>query len=98
MVEYLYDAIKTVAGQEAVINAVITDDNEQDITQGCMFILHDVDGHKVKAMIGGSYLGENGMWEFRIPASVTTGLSGRYWYCIQHNESNLCFKQPIYLV
>lgn len=46
----------------------------------------------------GVYLPEDFIWEFRVPAEITMGLKGRYWYYIMNSDSNLCFKQPIYLV
>lgn len=98
MIEYLYDAIKAVAGQEIVVNAFITDDEEQVITEGCYLAIHGLDGVEMITKVEGVYLPENLMWEFTVPAEATLGLGGRYWYCIQHNESNLCFKQPMYLI
>ena len=97
MIEYLYDAIKAVAGQEFAVNAWVTDENENVITDSCTFGLHDKDGRMI-AEVEGVYLPENLMWEFTVPAEVTEGLQGRHWYCIMHANSNLCFKQPIYLV
>ena len=98
MVEYLYDAIRAVAGMEVKVNAFITDENEQSITENCFFVLHEPDGDKMIASTAGTYLPENLMWEFIIPEEITKDLKGRYWYCIQHDKSNMCFKQPIYLV
>lgn len=97
MIEYLYDAIKAVAGQEFAVNAWITDEDENVITEGCTFALHEKDGAMI-AKVDGVYLPENLMWEFTVPSGVTEGMKGRYWYCIMHANSNLCFKQPIYLV
>ena len=39
MVDYLYDVIKAVAGEELQIAAVITDENGADISEGCMLVL-----------------------------------------------------------
>lgn len=97
MVEYLHDAIKAVAGQDIVIHAFITDDEEQVITENCSIMLHD-QSQKMIADIEGQYLPENLMWEFTIPAAITTFRNGRHWYCIQHDNKNMCFLQPIYLV
>lgn len=96
MIEYLYDAIRAVAGQEIVISAVITDANGVPVDEVCGFMLHDDKGADI-GMVHGEYLGE-GMWQFTLPASLTLGLKGRHWYCIQHKGNNLCFKQPIYLL
>lgn len=95
MVEYIYDAIIAVAGQDITIYALITDDEENVITSDCSITLHDDDGELLQ--VDGTYLPENEMWEFTIPADGTLGLNGRYWYCVRHDGSNLCFKQPIYL-
>lgn len=97
MIEYLYDAIKAVAGQEFAVNAWITDEEENVITENCCFALHDKDGNMI-AKVDGVYLEDNLMWEFTVPAEVTEGLKGRHWYCIMNANSNMCFKQPIYLV
>lgn len=98
MVEYLYDAIRAVAGQEIKVNAFITDENEQVITEGCFFMLHDPSGKELIVSVNGEYLPDNLMWEFTIPAEATKGLKGRYWYCIQYDMNNMCFQQPIYLL
>lgn len=96
MIEYIYDAIKAVAGQEISISAVITDDTGVAIEDECVFVLHDIDGAMI-AHADGEYLGD-GLWQFNLAASVTSGMKGRHWYCIQHAKNNLCFMQPIYLV
>ncbi len=96
LVEYLYDAIRAVAEQDIVINAIATDDEEQIITSGCCLVLHDDDVMLYRAE--GVYLPDYLTWEFVIPSEITKGLKGRYWYCIQHDNNNLCFKQPIYLM
>ena len=49
------------------------------------------------ARVDGTYLEENGMWQFMIPAETTVGMDGRYWYCIMRDNTNLCFKKPLYL-
>lgn len=96
MIEYIYDAIRAVAGQPISISAVITDATGAAIEEKCAFMLHDADGRMI-AHADGEYLGE-GQWQFNLPASMTSGLKGRHWYCIQHEDNNLCFMQPIYLV
>lgn len=97
MIEYLYDAIRAVAGQDINVGAMITDANEELITEDCYLVLcSDEDGELYKAQ--GIFQDFNGMWQFTIPASITTGLKGRYLYDIRYKDENLCFKQPIYLV
>lgn len=95
MIEYLYDAIRAVAGQEFEVNAVATQADGTLITEDCYLMIHDGD-----RMIEtpGNYDATSGMWSFIVPASSTAGMNGRYEYCVMHNGSNLCFKQPIYLV
>ena len=96
MVEYLYDAIKAVAGQEITVNAYITDNEENLITENCEMVIYD-DGHEV-CSCSGVYLPEDQFWAFTFSADATLGLKGRYLYCIRHDGKNLCFLQPIYLV
>ena len=96
MIEYLYNAIRAAAGNDIAITALITDDSGVDITEGCSLMLHDKDRETMIAQFYGDYV--NGEWLFIIPAEITRGLNGRYWYCIKHNNSNLCFIEPIYLV
>lgn len=98
MVEYLYDCIRAVPSQDIVINAYITDEQENIITQNCKLVVYDKDANEMLFMVEGVYLPESLNWEFTIPAENTNGLSGRYWYYIMQNESPLCFKQPIYFV
>lgn len=95
MVEYIYDAIKAVAGQEIGVSARITDDSGS-IAENCRLVLHD-DKNEIGS-VEGLYLPEDELWAFVIPAEMTAGRTGRYWYCIQHENLNMCFKQPIYLV
>lgn len=89
MVEYLYNAIRAVAGQEITIAARIVEDNTT-LTSGCGLMLHNKEGEELIAMVNGNYV--NGVWEFTIPKEVTKGLRGRYWYCICHNDKILCFQ------
>ena len=98
MIEYLYDAIKAVAGQEIKVNAYITDDEEKLINEDCYFVLYDPTGARVMAKVSGSFLTDYQMWEFVLSAEMTEGCKGRFWYCISHNNANLNFKQPIYLM
>ncbi len=95
MIEYLYNAIRAAAGNDIAVTAVITDDSGAAITEGCSLMLHDKDKEMI-AQFTGDYV--NDEWLFTIPAEITRGLNGRYWYCIKHYDSNLCFMEPIYLV
>lgn len=97
MIEYLYDAIRASAGHDIEIGAMITDANQELITTGCSLVLHNPD-HSELYTASGEFQDFNSMWQFKIPADITKGLRGRYWYCIRHNHDDLCFKQPIYLV
>jgi hypothetical protein len=95
MVEYLHDAIRATAGQEITISAKITDDNEAIIKDSCGLMLYD--GEDMLVMVNGFYYEDTEQIQFTIPAEVTKGLKGRYWYCFCQNGKSLCFKQPIYL-
>lgn len=97
MIEYLYDAIRAHAGNDLVITADITDNSKETVTEGCSLMFHDTDKETMIAEIKGVY-DENDGWTFTIPAELTKERTGRYWYCITHEGSALCFKQPIYLV
>lgn len=97
MVEYLYDAIRAVAGNEIDITAYITDEFENFVTEDCEFVLHDGTGKEMLLRKNGVYDSENAIWHFILAPEETAGMNGRYLYCIRHNDSNLCFKQPIYL-
>lgn len=97
MIEYLYNAIRAVAGQPITVAANITTEEGECIDSGCKLVLHNPDGSMLAAAIG-VFNTEEEIWEFTIPANATFGLNGRYWYCIQHNDNNLCFKEPIYLI
>ena len=92
MIEYLYDAIRATSGTDITIAAEIEDDGEL-VNDTCHLVLHINDEMK-------KYEGVcvDGIWEFIIPAADTSGLTGRYWYCVKRNDTMLCFKQPIYLV
>lgn len=94
MIEYLYDCILATADTDTEITAKITDEAGSFITENCSLMLHSKDEEMI-ATIEGNYL-TDGIWEFVIPKSLTLGKEGRYWYCICHSDSNLCFKQPIY--
>lgn len=94
MIEYLYDAIRASAGQDITVAAKITDDEGNLITSGCDLMLHN--DKEMIARIDGAFDGE--VWNFTVPAEITQGLEGRYWYCICHNNSNICFKEPLYLI
>ena len=96
MIEYLYNAIRAHAGNDIVIAANITDEGGNDIATGCTLVLHDKDRKTMIAKVDGSY--SEGEWTFLIPAAITKGLNGRYWYCFQQDGNALCFKEPIYLV
>lgn len=92
MIEYLYNCIRATAGQDICICAVITDDDGNPIASGCSLMLHN--DEEMFSQVNGVYDGE--AWSFDIPAEDTKGLKGRYWYCICKDNTNLCFKTPIY--
>ena len=96
MIEYLYDAIRAVAGQDIAISAEITNDEGEPITENCNLVLHFNEDEMYVAP--GLYLAEVRQWTFNVPGEATKGKKGRYFYCIQHEGLNLCFKEPIYLI
>ena len=96
MVEYLYNAIRATAGQEITIAANVTDESGVTIDNGCCLMFHGDNDKTVS--VNGEYVETLDLWTFTIEPEITEGLKGRYWYCIQRNGANLCFKEPIYLV
>lgn len=94
MIEYLYDAIRATAGSDIQIAARVLDDLGNPIVEGCEFILNIDD--ETMITVGGDY--KDGIWTFPIPAEFTKGLKGRYWYCMRHNDEQLCFMNAIYFV
>lgn len=96
MIEYLLNAIRMTAGEENAVFARISEDTDP-ISTGCSFALHAQDGSMLAA-VPGEYMELDNLWKFTIPAELTKGLSGRYWYCFQHEGQSLCFQEPLYLV
>ena len=95
MIEYLYNAIRATAGEAVIIAANITDDSGTVITDAkCKMALHD--DLALITNVDGVFVNE--AWEFTIPADITRGLSGRFWYSISAEDNALCFKQPIYFI
>lgn len=92
--EYIYDAIRATAGEDIGISATIVDDVGNPVESGCGLMLHNTDG-SVIGKIDGYYISE-GLWQFTIPASMTAGLYGRYYYCVCENDTTMCFQTPIY--
>ena len=92
MIEYLANAISATAGEDIVIVANIAEDGV-DVTSGCGIMLYIGDEIKVFA---GEYKDE--LWFFTIPAEVTRGLKGRYFYRLYREGNTLCFQEPIYLM
>lgn len=96
MIEYLYDAIRAVAGQDINVSAIITDDSGAVIADGCKLVIHLSEDEMI--VFDGVYVADINTWQFTIPAEATKGMRGRYSYCIQRDGNNLCFKTPFYLV
>lgn len=91
MIEYLYDTIRVSKGSVETITARVNDNEGNPITEGVMLMIHD--DEELLFEVAGEY--KDNTWYFPISAR---GLEGRYWYCICHEDSQLCFKQPIYFV
>lgn len=96
MIEYLNSAIRATKGEDTTVEAFIKD-NSGNILQG-IFHLRIYDKDRFIGIYNGA-LQEDGAYKFIIPAKVTSGLSGRYFYCICDNANKTyCFKQPIYFI
>ena len=94
MVEYLYNAIRATSATDLEICAKVSDEQGNPITEGVRFELSLF--HSNLLSIDGEY--KDGVWYFTIPAEKIINLKGKYEYCIKHNDEQLCFMQPIYLV
>lgn len=94
MIEYLYDAIRVSSGHTAYITAKVLADDGTPITEGCNLMIYSEDSLLME--VEGLYTEE--VWLFEIPAEATKGYNGRYWYCICNEDTDLCFKQPIYFL
>jgi len=97
MIEYLHNAIRAVAGQEAEVQAFFANTDGSFMSENVAFMLHGPDGEMIAA-VEGNFNAETGQWTFNVPAEATKGRKGRHWYCFQHNHTNLCFLQPYYLM
>lgn len=95
-IEYLYNCIRATAGQDIEIAARITEDSGEAINDSCGLMLYSEDEMITK--VDGELVSNEGYWRFILPAEITKGLIGRYYYSIYHNDKTLCFKQPLYLV
>lgn len=97
MIECVRDVIKAVAGQNIGLSAQIIDENTgESVDKHVCMLLHN--DNEVIYRAEGLYMAEFELWQFEIPAEITKGLEGKYWYCFQYDGNNLCFKQPIYLI
>lgn len=94
MIEYLYDAVKGIAGENIIICAEITDSEGKYIETGCSLVFIDKDFTTINTYAG-TYA--DGAWTFVIPADVTYYMDGRYWYRIKFADNNLSFAAPIYI-
>ena len=98
MIEYIYDCIKASAGTDITIKAVITTNvTDSEIEGKCSLEVYDKDD---KDIVIYNTVGTvtDGIWTFIIPAKITEGLSGRYWYCVKYFDNTICFKEPMYLM
>lgn len=94
MIEYLYDAVRASAGQSITVSARITDDEGALIDYGCELKFYD----KEKMLTSVEGILEDEVWNFIIPAEATKNLNGRHFYSICHNDADICFKKPLYLI
>lgn len=95
MIEYLYNAVRATAGEDITITAKITNEAGDLVNDNCH--LNFYSDKELIVTVEGSIMEE--LYQFTIPAEITTNLTGRYWYCICNDKhTKLNFKQPIYLV
>lgn len=96
MIEYLYDTIRATAGDNVELAAKIQTASGEPVTDNCHIMLFDKDDNLLGTYHGDYIGGSKEYWQFTIPAEITAGKIGRYWYRICTPEASLCFKQPIY--
>ena len=98
MVDYLYDVIKAVAGEELQIAAVITDENGADVSEGCVLVLAFGQHAEPHAQFDGTFTASNkgGFWSFVVPAAATKG-ERKLWYKVMKDGESLSFYRPLYL-
>ena len=98
MIEYIYDCIKASAGTDITIKAVITTNVTDEEVAG-QYNLELYDKNDEDIVIYKTYgTVADGIWTFNIPAKITEGLNGRYWYCVKCFDNTICFKEPMYLM
>ena len=95
-IEYLYDMVKATGGEDILITALITENDETAEAAG--FHLYDQELTEIGYSQG--QLDENGLYfEFLVPGEVTKHLKGRYFYTIcDGSGGSRCFYQPILIV
>jgi aspartate 1-decarboxylase len=64
MVEYLYNAVMATSGDEVVINAYITNENEELITENCNLVIYDGTTNEVIVIVNGLYDTDASVWDF----------------------------------
>ena len=96
MVEYILDVIRATAGQDIEVAVKVKDENGNPVKENCGLMLHSKE--KLLETIVGTYIEEEELWLFTIPAAATKGLKGRYYYCVMQGDKSLCFKKPLYLL
>lgn len=96
MIQYIDNMIKATSGEDICLMAKAID-AYGDTIAACSFNLFDCDDNHLFSVEG--VLNEEKIWEFYLPAKATTGLKGKYWYCVcDEDHVSLCFKCPMYLV
>lgn len=97
MVEYLYNAIVVPRNFSSTINAYITDDNGELITEGCQFVITDGTGDIVIEVVNGTYDSELGVWSFVVNQEIATE-PARFMYYITKGIQRLSFNEPLYIM
>ena len=97
MVEYLHDAIRATAGTNIIIQARVLDEFGNQVKENVSLVIHDKEDTKMHLIEALGYDAGDALI-FEIPAEITKEYKGRYWYCIKHEDEQMCFLQPIYFV
>lgn len=73
MIEYLYDRIRALAGNDLIISAAITDSDGKDIASDVSLVLHDKDRETMLYSVAGTYDKEIKETTFTILKEITEG-------------------------
>ena len=95
-VEYIDSIIKVSGGANALIGANIVDTSGNQVSEKSHLMLF-YPQDELQATVNGT-IADDGVHEYLVPASLTEGVKGKWWYCVCVNNEPICFKQPFYIV